>query len=80
MYTRPCEIVGARPPLKSQVAYAVVIDPPSEWPPSTTWRPCSGGLDHAVEVLDLDVHPPAAGERDVGVGDQLEVVGDRSGR
>src|SRR3954447_21253454 len=26
-------------PLKSQVAYAVVIEPPSEWPPIATLRP-----------------------------------------
>ena len=64
-------------PLKSQVAYAVVIDPPSEWPPTTTLPPSLLGVLHdPPDVLDLDVHAPVAGERDVGVGDELEVLRD----
>ena len=34
-----------------------------------------GQLDHAVEVLDLGVHPPLVGVADRVVGDELEVLG-----
>ncbi len=36
MKTRPESPFAPGFPLKSQVAYAVVIEPPSEWPPITT--------------------------------------------
>jgi hypothetical protein len=39
MYTRPERSLTPGRPSKSHVAYAVVIDPPSEWPPRTTRRP-----------------------------------------
>ena len=41
MKTRPESPLTPGLPLKSHVAYAVVIEPPSEWPPTTTWRPFS---------------------------------------
>ena len=40
MKTRPARPFAPGLPWKSQVAYAVVIEPPSEWPPMTTVRPC----------------------------------------
>ncbi len=40
MKTRPERPFAPALPWKSQVAYAVVIEPPSEWPPMTTVRPC----------------------------------------
>ena len=39
MYTSPDRPRAPGLPLKSQVAYAVVIVPPSEWPPTTTLPP-----------------------------------------
>ncbi len=39
MYSRPARSSAPGWPLKSQVAYAVTTDPPSEWPPSTTLPP-----------------------------------------
>ena len=33
------------------------------------------GVHDAAQVLDLDLDPPSARERDLGVGDQLEVLG-----
>ena len=40
MNTRPERSFAPGFPLKSHVAYAVVMDPPSEWPPRTTLPPC----------------------------------------
>src|SRR6266511_2359132 len=77
MNTRPERSLAPGFPLKSQVAYAVVIEPPSEWPPRTTLPPCFlGVVDDAAHVLDLGVHALVAREPDVGVGDELEVLGD----
>ena len=39
MNTSPASPLAPGLPLKSQVAYAVVIEPPSEWPPTTTFPP-----------------------------------------
>ena len=54
-----------------------MIEPPSEWPPSDDVAVRSPPARPPMEVLDLDVACPNLGEGDVGVGDQLEVVGDR---
>ena len=40
MNTSPERPLAPGLPLKSQLAYAVVIEPPSECPPRTTLRPC----------------------------------------
>src|SRR3954454_17429440 len=39
MKTSPANPFAPGFPWQSQVAYAVVIDPPSEWPPTTTLPP-----------------------------------------
>ena len=67
------EALRARPAAEVPGRVGVVIDPPSEWPPSTTSPPRALASDDAPQVLDLDAHAPLARERDLGVRDQLEV-------
>ncbi len=72
----PREVVRAGFPLKSQVAYAVVIDPRASGREHDLAAFLLGRFDDALHVLDLDVHAPVARERDVGVRDELEVLRD----